>query len=107
MMSEMTEEGEEGNASAYEKALEEARKERIAELQRRETLKQLLEPAAYERLANIRAASPQTYQQLASLVIYLYQNGQLRGKLSEEALQQLIGKIVSNRRETKITRISK
>ncbi|VVB67844.1 DNA-binding protein [Candidatus Norongarragalina meridionalis] len=106
-MSAMAEDGEEEQASAYEKALDNARKERAAEMQRRETLKQLLEPAAYERLANIRAASPQMYQQLAQLVIYLYQNGQLRGKLSEEALQQLIGKIVSNRRETKITRISK
>ncbi|MFH0835159.1 MAG: DNA-binding protein [Candidatus Micrarchaeota archaeon] len=103
----MAEGDEDGQRAAYEKALEEAKKERLAEMQRRETLKQLLEPAAYERLANIRAASPQTYQQLASLVIYLYQNGQLQGKLSEEALQQLIGKIVSNRRETKITRISK
>ena len=103
----MVEGDDEQQQAAYERALEEAKKERLAEMQRRDTLKQLLEPAAYERLANIRAASSQTYQQLASLVIYLYQNGQLHGKLSEEALQQLIGKIVSNRRETKITRISK
>ena len=36
---------------------EELRKARNAELQARSMAKQVLEPAAYERLANIRAAS--------------------------------------------------
>lgn len=91
-----------------ENQLQEIQKQRALEIQRRQLLKQILAPEAYERMANIRSANPELYMQLASLLIYLYQNGQLRGTISEEQLKGFIAKILEKqRRETRITRISK
>ncbi len=105
----MEEENEEDNGqTALRKQLAELQQQRILELQRRQLLKQLLEPEAYERLANIRSANLELYAQLTQLLLYLYQNGQITGRLTEQQLTQLISKILSKqRRETTITRLKK
>ncbi len=105
----MEEENEEDDVqTAFRKQLAELQQQRILELQRRQLLKQLLEPDAYERLANIRSANPELYTQLTQLLLYLYQNGQIQGRLTEQQLTQLISKILSKqRRETTITRLKK
>lgn len=80
---------------------------RLLELQKRALIKQILDPQAYERLANIRAANHELYEQLVNLLISLYQQGQIR-KLSEEQLKALVNKLIVERRhETKITRLNK
>jgi len=80
---------------------------REAELQRRALLRQLLEPSAYERLSNIRLSNPDLYLKLSSLVGMLYQRGELRGKVSEELLKALAGRLLAGRREVSIRRESK
>ena len=65
-------------------------------------LRQATEPAAYERLQNIRLSSPELYEQLARLVLYLRQQGQAK-KVSEDLLKQLITRILSQRKESKIS----
>ncbi|MFH0922984.1 MAG: DNA-binding protein [Candidatus Micrarchaeota archaeon] len=101
--------------SNEEQEMNEAYRKRYAELQKaqevaaqtRSMLKQICDDNAYGRLANIRAANPDLYAQLAQVLIYLAQNGQLKGKVNEELLTQLISKLLGQRRETKITRFSK
>jgi len=98
----------ENEQAALRKQIAELQQQRILELQRRQVLKQVLEPEAYERLANIRTANPELYAQLAQLLLYLYQNGQIPGRLTEKQLTNLISKILSKqRRETTITRLKK
>jgi len=102
------EEGGEGGQAALRKQVAELQQQRMLELQRRQLLKQLLEPDAYERLANIRSANPELFAQLTQLLLYLYQNGQISGRLTEKQLTDLISKILSKqRRETTITRLKK
>lgn len=90
---------------AYQKRLEELQQAREAEMQRRSVLRQLLEPAAYERLSNIRMSNPELYLKLSSLVIMLFQRGELKGQLSEEKLKQLAAMLLGSRRETTIKRV--
>ena len=89
----------------YQKRLMEAQQKRELELRKREILRAHVDAAAYERMSNIRSANPELYDQLTTLIVYLVQNGQLKGILTEEQLKQLISKlVVSTRRETKIVR---
>jgi programmed cell death protein 5 len=95
---------EEDDESKYAAQLEELKKARQAELQARAVAKQVLEPAAYERLANIRAANPELYAQLVQLFVYLAQNGQLKSRITEEQLKEFISRLLAKqRKETKIT----
>lgn len=87
----------------YKKKVAELQAKRQAEMQLRQVLQQLLEPAAMERLANINMSNPALYEQLASIVVYLQQKGQLKSKLTDEQLKQLVARILSQKQETKIT----
>lgn len=95
---------------AYKRRYLELQRQQQAEAQARALLKNMLEPAAYERIMNIRISSPELYSQLTSMVAYLAQRGQLgNGKrLTEAQLKELAGKVVEKtRRESRITRLSK
>jgi programmed cell death protein 5 len=70
-------------------------------------LNQILEPAARDRLSNIRIASPEFARQIEMLLIQLYQGGQLPQKLSDENFKKILEKIRSKKKETKITISSK
>jgi programmed cell death protein 5 len=70
-------------------------------------LNQILEPAARDRLSNIRTASPEFARQIEMLLIQLYQGGQLPQKLSDENFKKILEKIRSKKKETKITIESK
>lgn len=82
--------------------LENARRQRQAEIALRSALQQLLEPAAFERLSNIRLSNPALYQQVASLVLSAYKSGQVAGKLSEEDLKKIVSRLVAQRKEPEI-----
>ena len=73
------------------------------EMQLRDALKKILDDRAFERLANIRLANKELYYQIAQMIIYAYQQGQIQGKLSEEVLLKLVGRIKSGEKETNIT----
>lgn len=93
----------EQQAGGNEDPMAAMRARREAEARVRQLLSQLLEPAAMERMANIRLSSPDTYQKVASLVAMAYQNGTLRTKVSEEQLKELLARVVGGKRESKIT----
>lgn len=90
---------------AYKKKLQQAQQQQQAEAQARMLLKTALDSQAYERVANIRISNPKMYSQLLQVIAYLYQNGQIQGKISQEQLKQLVSRLISNRRETTIKRI--
>lgn len=85
----------------------ELRKKQLAEMQKeaqlREMLRKLLDQTAFERLMNIRISSRDMYLQIAQLLIYASQQGQLRGQLTERDLISIINKIKSEEREGSIT----
>ena len=92
-------------ADAYRKKMADAQSRAQQEAQIKAVLRTLLEPAAYERLNNIKLSSPPVYSQVVQIIVYLYQNKQLPQKVSEEWLKGVVAKILSQKRETTIRRI--
>jgi programmed cell death protein 5 len=66
-------------------------------------LQKLLDPKAQERLGNIRAANPSQAEKVEAMLFYLYQSGQIKEKITEDLLKQILSKL-SAKRETKIIR---
>jgi DNA-binding TFAR19-related protein (PDSD5 family) len=73
------------------------------EEQMKAVLKHVLDGPAYERAMNVRLSNPELYQQLVSLLAYLYQNKQLKEKLGDEQLKNLLTRVASTKRETTIS----
>ncbi len=76
---------------------------RAAEMKLRSMLSSVMEPSALERLSRIRMANPELYEKIASVVMYLAQNGQLKSKVTEEQLKQLVSRALEGRRDGTIT----
>ncbi|RSH84443.1 uncharacterized protein EHS24_005964 [Apiotrichum porosum] len=69
--------------------------ERAAQQQQREEMKRtmiaaMLEPEARERLSRISLTRPQLASQVEELLVRMGQGGQIRGKVSDEQLKQLL-----------------
>jgi len=77
--------------------LAEMQKMQQVEAQLRGILRMALEPAAYERLMNVRIANPELYTQVARVIVMLYSNKQLAGKVGEKELRALLAKLTSGR----------
>lgn len=107
----LLEEGQAGSVQeAYRRKMQELQKQYQAEMQAKAALKAYLEPAAYERMMNIKLSNPELFTQLLSMVGYLAQQGKIGGnrRLGGEELKKLAGAVVAKtRRESKITRLSK
>jgi len=86
-----------------QRKLAEIRQSQALELQKRQLLKNLVEPKGYERLMNVRLANPELYDQLISLLAYLHKSGQVAGKISEQQVMQLLGRLMEQRKEPTIT----
>jgi len=94
-----------------EEELADLRRKRMAELQqaqemesqKKSLLRSLVDAKGYERLMNVRLANPELYDQLVSLIAYLYRGGQVKGKITEAQVLQLLGKLRGREREPTIT----
>ncbi len=84
-----------------------AQQARERELQRKMLLRHLLDAKAYERMMNVRLANPALYEQVVTLLAYLYQNKQLAGKVDEEKLVKLLTQVAARKREPTIERKGK
>jgi len=82
---------------ALRKRLEQMKKTQQIEAQKKELLLKLLEPAAYERMMNVRMASPSVYDGAVAAVAYLYQNRQIGGKISDMQLLSLLKKLTAKK----------
>lgn len=76
------------------------------EMQKKELLRGMLSPEAYERMANVRMSSPELYDKVVSSLAYLAQSGKKIGKISDEQLYALLQKM-TERHETSIEYRSK
>ncbi|MBS3054330.1 MAG: hypothetical protein J4431_02225 [Candidatus Aenigmarchaeota archaeon] len=94
------EEEEIKNRILHQRIAEENRK---AEEAIKGTLSLVLEPKAKERLDNIRVVKPEVAQQLDIYLSQLYHSGQLKTKITEEQLVQILRKI-NEKREFNIKR---
>ena len=74
------------------------------ELQKEMIIKKILDSDGRARLNSIRLANPQFAEQVISLLLYLYQNGQIKTQISDEQLKALLVKIKSKKKETRIIR---
>ena len=94
----MPEEGENEQAQQlYQKRLQALQ----LEMQKKELLRNMLSPQAYERMSNVRMSSPELYDKVVSSLAYLAQSGKKIGKISDEQLYALLAKM-TERRETTI-----
>ena len=94
----MPEEGEnEQSQQLYQKRLQALQ----LEMQKKELLRNMLSPEAYERMSTVRMSSPELYDKVVSSLAYLAQSGKKIGKISDEQLYALLGKM-TERRETSI-----
>jgi len=71
------------------------------EMQKKELLRNMLSPEAYERMSNVRMSSPELYDKVVSSLAYLAQSGKKMGKISDEQIYALLAKM-TERRETSI-----
>ena len=64
---------------------------------------QILEPAARERLNNLRVVKPELAMQLEAYLAQLYQAGQIKQKITEAQLVSILKKL-SEKRDIRIRR---
>ena len=88
-----------------QKRLEEEERRRAAEIQVKAALRAILDKDAYERLGRVRMADPELYAAAVQTILYMYRAGQIRGKLSDEELKSLLERIRDRIRPRKQTRI--
>ncbi|MEM2926350.1 MAG: DNA-binding protein [Candidatus Bathyarchaeia archaeon] len=109
-------------AEDYE--LEEIKRRRVAEMQRRllerernrqaeerarverqVLLTRILSPEARSRLTNLRMVRPEFVEQLETQLIQAAQAGRINAPLSDEELRQILQRLQSQKREIKIRRV--
>lgn len=90
-----------------ENQLEEARKRKLIELKTKQLLLQVLDSTAYERLMNVKIANEDLYTQIVNLLLYLYQNGQLKKRIGENELKNLLSRVLSKKEDNKIKFVRK
>ncbi len=79
------------------KRIREAQAEQQREIQRRELLKKLLTPEAYERLANVRMANFELYSKLGDWIVALAQSNRVTSKITEAQLKSILEKLTTRR----------
>jgi len=89
---------------------QQAFQEQMQTKQMEETLKliskQILTPGARQRLANVKLVKPEIAMQLEMYLAQLFQSGQLRDKITEAQLIEILKKI-QEKRDFRIKRIDK
>lgn len=97
---------EEDDGQRYQKEMRkrvaEAMRRAQMEQQKKDLMRQFLEPDAYERLMNIRVSNPELYDQLVGMVVSLIQSNRVTGKISEAQLRSILGRI-TYRKEPRIS----
>ncbi len=63
------------------------------EQQRKEIARRILEDDAYQRFMNIKVTNPDLYAQMFNILVSVYQNQGMKGKITEKQLIQIIERI--------------
>lgn len=78
---------------------------RQVEEQKRIVLKSILTPEARSRLSNIKMARPEFAAQIEALLIQLAQAGQVKQRITDEQLKEILRRLSAKKRGIKIRRI--
>jgi programmed cell death protein 5 len=70
------------------------------EMMRNTILKQVLDQSAIARLSNLAAAKPDKAKGVEAMIVQMARSGQISGKLSDEALRQLLDKVSERSHKT-------
>lgn len=92
----------------YKLQEEKAKQEQIKrfEDQKRAALMEILTPEARSRLATVKMARPEFASQVELLLIQLAQRGQLKNKITDSQLKEVLRKLsLSSKKDFKIRRI--
>jgi programmed cell death protein 5 len=90
---------------SLQQSLQEQQLREQQELHKRKVLQKLLEPEARERLGRLRLGNPELAEKVEMLILYLYQAGQIKQKITDEQFKELLQKISQTKRETRIRRV--
>lgn len=71
---------------------------------KKSALSNALNKEALERLGRVKIANPVLSTQLELYLVQLYQSGQLKGKIDDKKLKQILNVLIPNKRKTKIKR---
>ncbi|MEE9612385.1 MAG: DNA-binding protein [Desulfatiglandales bacterium] len=75
------------------------------EQQKKSVLMEVLTPEARSRLANVKMAKPEFAAQVESLFLQLAQSGQLKEKVTDAQLKQMLAKISGKKKDIRIRRM--
>jgi len=93
---------EEAEATDSRQKLYEKRMQQLQmDMQKKELLRRMLSEGAYERMMNVRIASPELYEKVVSSLAYVAQSGKSMAKITDEQLRELLAKM-AEKRETSI-----
>ena len=92
------EQNEQNNARAlYERRMQQMQQE----MRKKEILRTMLAPEAYERMMNVRLSNPELYDKVVSSLAYVLQSGKkMSGKISDEQLRSLLARMTESRETT-------
>ncbi|KAJ0385066.1 hypothetical protein COL922a_007127 [Colletotrichum nupharicola] len=93
--------GSGGGGGGSQQKQAEQRQKQEAEA-RQQILNQILHPEAADRLGRIRLVKEQRAQDVENRLIMLAQSGQLRSKVTEAQLKELLAAVAENKEEQKI-----
>ena len=71
---------------------------------KKDSLKKALTKEATERLARVKLANPVLATQLELYIVQIYQTGQVKKKIDDKKLKQILSVLVPKKRATKIKR---
>ena len=75
-----------------------------AQMQIQTILNQYLEPAAKDRMNNIKLVNPEAYSKVVQTIMYLVQSQKISRKISDSELKRLLSLAAGPKREIKIVR---
>ncbi|NOZ58828.1 MAG: DNA-binding protein [Euryarchaeota archaeon] len=78
---------------------------RQVEEQKRLVLKSILTPEARSRLMNIKMARPEFAAQVEALLIQLAQTGQVKQRITDAQLKEILRRLTAKKRDIKIRRL--
>ena len=89
---------------SQEASLEEVTRKQEFEEQKKAALRKILTTEARERLGRIKAARPEAAENIENQLIMFAQSGQLKNKINDEQLRELLSKLIPKKRDIKIRR---
>ncbi|CDM32316.1 hypothetical protein DTO013E5_3493 [Penicillium roqueforti] len=99
-LAQLQQQGGRGGGPAGQDGGEQAQQRRQAEAEQRASiLTQILDPDAADRLGRIRLVKESRATDIENRLIMLAQSGQLRSKVTEAQLKELLGAVAENQRK--------